>query len=305
MDIKDINKDLVLRYPDKIKSFIKRVVANDDLLSEEMLARDSVVAWVKGLSIRCDRRDDAQSAIRTNKITLRLADESLPRELAPAIADAMVSRLVADAERFKEIAKKVIDAWDRTPEKFKPLDRPRVFMRQGLLTGSAGHYVEDGEYNHDLRTSFGNINGKHVFVSYYGMGFYTGCGFNTYHDREYHVDVMNGVDGWVKGAIKEIRSKKTADKIVHCFMNTDIKVPLDKIDEVIEVVTNFTEDLEYVGPDGLYHYLGNYDIKDAIAKWPLEEPVERIISACHRHSYEIKHKDTIPVSVCKKCGRVK
>ena len=30
-----------------------------------------------------------------------------------------------------------------------------------------------------------------------------------------------------------------------------------------------------------------------------------IKSVCIRHSYEVKHKDLIPVKVCKKCGHVK
>lgn len=30
-----------------------------------------------------------------------------------------------------------------------------------------------------------------------------------------------------------------------------------------------------------------------------------IKSVCVRHSYEVKHKDVIPVKICKKCGHVK
>lgn len=148
-------------------------------------------------------------------------------DVVDQVSDLLLKNLTRDADKYKKIVKKVIKAWNESPEKFKKQDRnysTDTYKRLGLLN--------DKEYMHSVFTFFDK-------VSYHSdYRFSTGCGGDTYYAKEVHEENLESIDKWIEKVTKELASAKIKKRIKNYIMKNTISIPIGKLDESIALTTD-------------------------------------------------------------------
>lgn len=158
-------------------------------------------------------------------------------DVVTQVAEAMVTSLTRDSSKYKKIAKKVIKAWNESPEKFKQQkDRysKDTYKRLNLLN--------DKEYMQSVFTFFDK-------VSYHSdFRFSTGCGGDTYYAKEVYEEGLESIDKWIEKATKELASAKIKKRLKNYIMKNTVTIPIGRLEDSIALsvdeikVTNNSKD---------------------------------------------------------------
>lgn len=170
--------------------------------------------------------------VKTNDLNMNEAEFYITKmddidEVVTQVADLMIKKLTRDASKYKKIAKKVVEAWNTSPERFNKQEKSysgEIYKRTGLLNNK--------EYMHSVSIFFDR-------VSYYSdYGFVTGCGGDTYYAKEVHEENLESIDKWIANVTKELASEKIKKRLKNYIMKSTIIIPIDKLDESITLATN-------------------------------------------------------------------
>ena len=151
-----------------------------------------------------------------SRVTLRISKIGNIDAVVKSIVQDTATRLMHDVSEIKKIANKVINAWSKSPKKFQRISSISygyVYNRPRLLTND--------EYSRDVHwfylKSFQRYEQKYLFPSVtsrdYGLVFYTGCGGDTYRDKQYFVKGLKNIDKWLNKELLTINSYDTLLKI--------------------------------------------------------------------------------------------
>jgi len=121
--------------------------------------------------------------------------------ISEKISDELVNSLTREYEKTRIIANKILDAWDKTPEKFIKKDTSWgkvVYEYVGLL--------KNVEYHQHTHLYFEKI-------SEHGMDFTTGCGGDTFYSKSEIEEQIKKEDIWFPKTVKMLKDKKTLKRI--------------------------------------------------------------------------------------------
>lgn len=162
--------------------------------------------------------------ISMNGVTFSVTKVEKLDEVAKQAAELMSVELERKVNKYKRTAKKVIKAWEDSPEKFKKqtdrFDNP-IYKRVGLL--------KDSEYHHHVHVSFDRLT---YFTDF---GFSTGCGGDTFYSKEEIQKKLDDIESWLESAKKELSSAKIHKRIKNYILKSEVHVPLSKIKESVEL----------------------------------------------------------------------
>jgi hypothetical protein len=211
--LKNINKEF--RLTDEY-GFFKKTYHYLFKNSEDKIEPKDIIVLVDDINMR--------------KVSLTFKSIGNIDEVVDQVANLMCKNLTEDADKFKVISNKVIEAWENTPKKFiqqKLSFSNETYKYIGLLNNE--------EYMLSVFALFGNISFHSNFR------FSTGCGGDTYFGKDFFIQCLNEIDSWLSKTIKEINSAKIKNRIKNQILNkSKIEIPLSKIDTYLELVDNET-----------------------------------------------------------------
>lgn len=200
--LKNINKEFYLTDLDFIKKNYHYLFEGDD----------KIVTNVKAKVSDIDMRT----------VYLTITEIEGIDDIVAQVADLMTRRITEDAEKFKVIAKKVVEAWEKSPESFKRQKdtyHKDTYKNKGLLTND--------EYHQSVFTFLDKISFHSDF------SFTTGCGGDTFYDKEFHVKCLEDIDAWVTDVAKQLSSTKIRARIKNALLKNTITISLSKVNETL------------------------------------------------------------------------
>lgn len=176
-----------------------------------------------------DRINYGEVRVKTSDINMQNVEfyiENISNidEIAVQVTELMTKRLTKDAQDFKVLALRVVDAWEATPEKFKKQDkssREPTYKNKGLLS--------EDEYDCSVFVHFDKISYHSDF------DFTTGWGGHSYYDKDFYVKCLNDIDDWTAKVTKELASSKIRNRIKNYIMKNTISIPIEEIDKFISL----------------------------------------------------------------------
>jgi hypothetical protein len=204
---------------DFLKNINKEFILTSDF---NFIKKNYHYIFKKGDDINLGTVKVKTSDLNTSQAEFYITEIENIDDVVTQVAEAMVTSLTRDASKYKKIAKKVIKAWNESPEKFKQQkDRysKDTYKRLNLLNNK--------EYMQSVFTFFDK-------VSYHSdFRFSTGCGGDTYYAKEVYEEGLESIDKWIEKATKELASAKIKKRLKNYIMKNTVTIPIGRLEDSI------------------------------------------------------------------------
>lgn len=196
--------------------FIKNI-EKDFALSNEYKILDNIIPKNKKIDVLLKIKD-----LDINGITFQVSSIKNIDLIVEDCVLYIVKKLEKDFNKTVKIAKKVLKAWEKRPEDFiRSLkhNHKEIYTNKNLLNSN--------EYHSSTYVFLGNT------TLHFECEFATGCGSDTYYQKEYFQNILKTSDDWLEKTIKTIKSSAFKTKI----KNTILREKFDM---------NYQEVLKYI-----------------------------------------------------------
>lgn len=167
------------------------------------------------------------SDLNTSKAEFYITEIENIDDVVTQVAELLIKNVTRDVNKYKKAAKKVLKAWNESPEEFKQQkDRysKDTYKRRGLLINK--------EYHQSVFILFDNLS---IHPDY---GFTTGCGGDTYYAKEVYEENLESIDQWLEKMKKELVSSKIKKRLKNYIMKNTVTIPIGKLEESIALSTD-------------------------------------------------------------------
>lgn len=158
--------------------------------------------------------------INMENATFRISKfESVDASVDEAV-EILVTQLKKDVAKWKVIAQKIIKAWEESPELFKRQKESYnqdTFKRTGLL--------KNHEYMHNLYVFFGDS----MIANFEHSSFCTGCGEDSYYNKDFFVKAFSGIDEWLDATLWELQTKEMKKKMRSSLLKKSIQMDFKEV----------------------------------------------------------------------------
>ena len=166
--------------------------------------------------------------IAMDGIEFTLSDPKALTGFTDVIVEALAAELKKEASDVKLVINKIIKAWNDSPKEFvfkeTSSSKNKVYVRKGFLTSD--------EYFENVYVFFDKI------TLHYELSACTGCGSDTYFDKEYFESRLDGLDKWVESQIKEMHTPKFKNRITNYVAKTVIELNFNEVYKYITIPIN-------------------------------------------------------------------
>ncbi len=131
-----------------------------------------------------------------------------------AVVDSILTnsaiQLQKDTVKMKKVFTKIINSWSRPGfRKNNFIGHKQTWIKKKVLT--------DNEYHQTVCWRYFKMFKMYTTIP-------TGCGSDTYYEKDFYEKALKGIDAWLNKQLEEIQSKKTKTKLKQSLLSYKFEI---------------------------------------------------------------------------------